>query len=47
MNPAAAGRGGGGGGRSDLDVLRLHHLGEGLLHSKDGEAGGGVMSPTF
>lgn len=32
---------------SDLDVLGLHHLGERLLHSEDGEAGGGVMSPAL
>lgn len=32
---------------SDLDVLGLHHLGERLLYSEDGEAGGGVMSPTL
>lgn len=32
---------------SDLDVLGLHHLGERLLHSENGEAGGGVMSPAL
>lgn len=35
------------GGRSDFDVLWLHHLGQGLLHSEDGEAGGGVEGPTL
>lgn len=34
-------------GRSDFDVLWLHHLGQGLLHSEDGEAGGGVKGPTL
>lgn len=34
-------------GRSDFDVLGLHHLSESLLHPQDGEAGGGVKSPTL
>lgn len=34
-------------GRSHFDVLGLHHLSEGLLHPQDGEAGGGVESPTL
>lgn len=37
----------GGGGRSNLDVLGLHHLGKRLLHSEGGEARGGVMSPAL
>lgn len=48
VNPvAAAAAVGGGGGRSDLDVLGLHHLGERLLDSEDGEAGGGVVGPAL
>lgn len=45
MNPEG-GRGGGG-SSSDLHVLGLHHLGERLLHSEDGEAGGGVLGPAL
>lgn len=40
-------RGGGRGGRSDLDVLGLHHFGECLLDSEDGEAGCRVLGPTL
>lgn len=40
-------RGGGRGGRSDLDVLGLHHFGERLLDSEDGEAGRRVLGPTL
>lgn len=35
------------GAGSDLDVLGLHHLGERLFHSEDGESGGGVMGPAL
>ena len=35
------------GGVLDLDVLGLHHLGEGLLHAKDGEPGGGATGPAL